>query len=326
MTEIAKLTGVSQPTVSRVLNGNQAVNPEVRERVLACAREHNFQPNVIARSLAGSRTMLIGLVFTDISNSFFADLEKYLEQEAKKNGYSVILFNSDYDWNKEKECLDVMRRYRVDGLILVPVEENSERFRQEMQKLDIPAVAVTRRTEGMDCVYVDHIEAGGQVGCHLQELGCESYIFAGTAGDGKYEGFLDALKKAEPDCETRLTCIETKDSEKIRRILKSHFEEHTGRTGIFAYNDRRAIQIHGILQELGVEIPQRASLVGFDNTYTCGFLYPGLSSVSQPNQEMAVKAVQRLLWKIAHPDAQEAMDEAMQARLIVRGSSAVENR
>ena len=97
MTEIAKLTGVSQPTVSRVLNGNQAVNPEVRERVLACAREHNFQPNVIARSLAGSRTMLIGLVFTDISNSFFADLEKYLEQEAKKNGYSVILFNSDYD-------------------------------------------------------------------------------------------------------------------------------------------------------------------------------------------------------------------------------------
>ena len=75
-----------------------------------------------------------------------------------------------------------------------------------------------------------------------------------------------------------------------------------------------------------MEIPQRASLVGFDNTYTCGFLYPGLSSVSQPNREMAVKGVQRLLWKIAHPDAQEAMDEAMQARLIVRGSSAVENR
>lgn len=322
MTEIAKLTGVSQPTVSRVLNGNQAVNPEIRERVLACAREHNFQPNVIARSLAGSKTMLIGLVFTDISNSFFADLEKYLEQEAKKSGYSVILFNSDYDWNREKECLDVMRRYRVDGLIIVPVEENSERFRQEMKKLDIPAVALTRRTEGMDCVYVDHIEAGGQVGRHLQQLGCESYIFAGTARDGKYEGFVHALKEAEPDCEARLTWIETKDSEKIRKILKKHFEEHTGRTGIFAYNDRRAIQIHGILQELGIVIPDRASLTGFDNTYTCEFLYPGLSSVSQPNQEMAEKAVQRLLWKIEHPDEKSVMDEPMQARLIVRGSSA----
>ncbi len=322
MTEIAKLTGVSQPTVSRVLNGNQAVNPEIRERVLACAREHNFQPNVIARSLAGSRTMLIGLVFTDISNSFFADLEKYLEQEAKKSGYSVILFNSDYDWNREKECLDVMRRYRVDGLILVPVEENSERFQQEMKKLDMPAVAITRKTSGMDCVYVDHIEAGGQVAHHLQQLGCEAYLFVGTKRDGKYEGFLEALKETEPDCESRLTRIETKNSEELWRILKQHFAEHAGRTGIFAYNDRRAIQIHGILQELGIEMPERASLVGFDNTYTCEFLYPGLSSVSQPNQEMAAKAVQCLLKKIEHPEERKIMDEPMQARLIVRGSSA----
>ena len=74
MTEIARLTGVSQPTVSRVLNGNQAVNPKIRERVLACAREHDFQPNVMAQSLVGSKTHLIGVVLTDISNSFFADL------------------------------------------------------------------------------------------------------------------------------------------------------------------------------------------------------------------------------------------------------------
>ena len=70
MTEIARLTGVSQPTVSRVLNGNTAVNPEIRERVLACAREHDFQPNVIAQSLVGSKTRLIGVIVTDISNSF----------------------------------------------------------------------------------------------------------------------------------------------------------------------------------------------------------------------------------------------------------------
>ena len=106
------LTGVSQPTVSRVLNGNTSVKPEVREKVLACAREHNFQPNAMARGLVGSGTKLIGVVLTDISNSFFADLEKYMEQAARKKGYSLILFNSDYDREKEKHCLDVMRRYR----------------------------------------------------------------------------------------------------------------------------------------------------------------------------------------------------------------------
>ena len=79
MAEIARLTGVSQPTVSRVLNGNKAVNPEIREKVLACAREHDFQPNVMAQSLVGSRTKLIGVIVTDIGNAFFADLVKYID-------------------------------------------------------------------------------------------------------------------------------------------------------------------------------------------------------------------------------------------------------
>lgn len=89
MAEIARLTGVSQPTVSRVLNGNKTVNPEIREKVLACAREHDFQPNVMAQSLVGSRTKLIGVIVTDIGNAFFADLVKYIEQEAGKAGYSI---------------------------------------------------------------------------------------------------------------------------------------------------------------------------------------------------------------------------------------------
>lgn len=322
MTEIARMTGVSQPTVSRVLNGNQAVNPEIRERVLACAREHNFQPNVIARSLAGNKTMLLGIVFTDISNSFFADLEMYLEQEAKKSGYSVIVFNSGYDWNREKECLDVIRRYRVDGLIIVPVEENSERFQNEMQNLDIPAVALTRRTEAMDCVYVDHVEAGSQVGRHLQEQGCESYIFVGTENDGKYEGFVKTLRERVADLDSHFTKIETKNSEELSRILKKHFENFPGKTGIFAYNDRRAVQIHGVLQKLGIEIPKQASLVGFDNTYICDFLYPSLTSVAQSNAEMAARAVRRLLEKINNPRDMRSWNESIQARLVIRQSSA----
>ena len=104
MAEIARLTGVSQPTVSRVLNGNKAVNPEIRERVLACAREHEFQPNVMAQSLVGSKTHLIGVVVTDIGNAFFADLVKHIEQAAGQAGYSMILFNSGYDRDHEKEC------------------------------------------------------------------------------------------------------------------------------------------------------------------------------------------------------------------------------
>ena len=326
MTEIARLTGVSQPTVSRVLNSNTSVKPEVREKVLACAREHNFQPNAMARGLVGSGTKLIGVVLTDISNSFFADLEKYMEQAARKKGYSLILFNSDYDREKEKHCLDVMRRYRVDGLIIVPVAEHDAAFREDIKALDIPAVAITRETDQMDCVYIEHAEAGAQVAEHLKSVGCEHYIFVGTTEDKKYLGFAEKMKETDLHFEQKLTLIETKNSREIQGILKAHFDTHPGKTGIFAYNDRRAVQVHGILQKLGISMPERAALVGFDNTYTCEYLYPALSSVSQPNREMAEEAVNILIKNIGQPEGRELVAHPMGARLIVRESSEISEK
>ena len=307
MTEIAKLTGVSQPTVSRVLNGNTAVNPQIRERVLACAREHEFQPNIIAQSLVGSRTHLIGVVLTDISNAFFADLVKYLEQEARKSGYSLILFNSNYDPEQERESLAVVQRYRVDGLIAVPVDERSDQWNTQIRRLSIPTVVITRQVEGMDCVYVSHREAGAQVGRHLWEEGYEEYLFFGTTRDVKYQGFAEELKKHDPEFEQKLTVIASKEEAAVAAALKVYFHQERGRTGIFAYNDRRAVQMLGILQRMGVRIPEQAGLVGFDNTYMCEYVFPRLSSVSQPNEEPK--------------RCETAENRALKATLVCRGSS-----
>lgn len=321
MTQIAKLTGVSQPTVSRVLSGNQAVNPEIRERVLACAREHDFHPNSIAQSLVGSKTRLIGVVITDISNAFFADLVKYMEQEAGKEGYSLILFNSNYDMRHERECLDVVQRYRVDGLIVVPVNEESQEWKEAIRRLDIPTVVITRRAVGMDCVYVDHVDAGAQVGRHLVEEGYDNYIFFGDPADSKYQGFARALAEEDPESRERMTVIVSKDFVVIEEALLAHRKRWGGRTGIFAYNDRRAVQMLGILQRRGVEVPGEAGLVGFDNTYMCEYLWPALSSVSQPNEEMAAAAVRRLFYRMEHAQEGEAEDHPMLAKLIPRKSS-----
>ncbi len=321
MTEIARLTGVSQPTVSRVLNGNQAVNPEIRERVLACAREHDFQPNVMAQSLVGSRTHLIGVVLTDISNSFFADLVKYLEREARASGYSLILFNTNYDPEHEKESLDVVRRYRVDGLVAVPVDERASDWNRLIRKLDIPTVVITKQVRGMDSVYVSHEEAGAQVGEHFREEGFEEYIFFGNTEDVKYQGFAKALKERDPEFGQHLTVISSKKEQKIQAALEQYYSRKRRRTGIFAYNDRRAVQMLGILQRMGVKVPEQAGLVGFDNTYMCEFLYPRLSSVAQPNEEMASIAMRRLLYKIDHPEDDRTEDHPLQATLVKRDSS-----
>lgn len=321
MTEIAKLTGVSQPTVSRVLNGNQAVNPEVRERVTACARAHGYQPNVMAQSLAGSRTHLIGVILTDVSNAFFADLVKYIEQEAGRSGYSLILFNTNYDLEHEKNCLEVVQRYRVDGLIVVPVQEEGSQWKELIHRLEIPAVVITRQAKELDSVYVDHRRAGNQVGRHLCQEGYENYIFFGHKTDRKYQGFAEALEEWDPAYRKRMIEIATKDPDEIEAKLKAHFKKYPGRTGIFAYNDRRALQMLGILQKIGIDVPGRAGLVGFDNTYMCEYLHPTLSSVSQPNEDMAVKAVELLLGRIEHPEEAQVQDCPMQAKLVPRESS-----
>ena len=141
----------------------------------------------------------------------------------------------------------------------------------------------------------------------------------------KYQGFARALSKTGTGIRERMTVIAGKDSEVIDAALSAHLERWGGRTGIFAYNDRRAAQMLGILQRRGIKIPERAGLVGFDNTYMCDYLWPALSSVSQPNEEMAAAAVKRLFYKMDHPEDRKTEEHPMLAELVPRQSSCRES-
>ncbi len=319
MTEIAKLTGVSQPTVSRVLNGNKNVDAAIRERVLACAKEHDYQPNVLAKSLQGRKTMLLGVLVTDISNGFFADLTKRIEVEARKRGYSIILFNSDYNPRNVQECLDVFRRYRVDGVLAVPIREASMEWQEYVKKLDVPVVAVTRRAQGLDSVYVDHFHAGAMVADYLAGRGYRRFLFIGKDYDGKYVGFRQAMEAKGFGDQTVNTVYE--NDEQLRKTVQSWFRSSWNRAAVFASNDIYALRVLDALRELGMSVPGNVGVIGFDDTSTCRYLNPRLSSVSQPMERMAREAVIRLLDRIEHPGARELLDLPLQAALVTREST-----
>lgn len=318
MTEIAKLANVSQPTVSRVLNGSQTVSPEIRERVLACAREHNYQCNALAKGLQGSKTMLLGVLLTDISNSFFAELAKQIELAARRAGYSIILFNSDYDAQKEQHYLDVVRRYRVDGVLAVPLRETSGEWGGYVKGLDLPVVAVTRQAQGLDSVYVDHQAAGRMVARHLMDRGYGSFLFIGKEYDRKYIGFRQALEeKGLAGQASHLIC---RDDGQLRTALLGWLSQQRARRAVFAGNDVYALRVLSALRELGVSVPEEAGVVGFDDTYIGRYLSPALTSVSQPIVRMAETAVGRLIRRIDGPGDLPVMDFPMEARLVIRGS------
>jgi len=324
MTEIAKLTGVSQATVSRVLNGNKSVNPEVARMVMECAREHDFQPNIIARSLVGNKTFLIGLIVTDISNPFFAELVKAIENEAGKYGYNIMLFNSDYSNNKENKFLTLLKQYHADGVLLVPAIDTKE-YIKERSRFELPLVSATMDLKRIDSVYISHFDAGVSVAKHLLSVGYESFIFVGGLSDEKEEGFKSQLIENGIDMESHYLYINGKDDKEVKSQLNKQIEKErlSGGVGIFANSDVQAIKIIEMLKELNIKIPADAALIGFDNTFLGKITNPTLTSVAQPIEELGRLSVERLLQLIDKrgEDQGKCVRYQLETRLVAREST-----
>lgn len=320
MSEIARLTGVSQPTVSRVLNGNTSVNPEVVKKVMACAQEHNYQPNIMARSLSGNQTFLLAVMVPNLSNPFFADLIKTIEMEAGKSGYSILIFNTDYDPDKEEKYLAVLQRYHVDGLLLAPVHANEEGLRP-FRKLTIPWMIITNQAEDVDSVYISHRKAGRMVAEHLVSVGAEKFVFIGKRKDLKFIGFEESLVAKGIDTRRNLTVFWEKNREKMIELLMEFLLEIPEKAGIFALNDMEALVVMNALMRAGIAIPEKVALAGFDNTYISRRVLPAMTSVNQPIEEMGSLAVKNLLERIQGKKNTACCHTELEADLVVRAST-----
>jgi LacI family transcriptional regulator len=132
LNDIALKAGVSITTVSRVLNHKHEkyrISTETKKRVLKAADELDYRPNLLARGLRLKRTHTIGIVVPDISNPFFSDITKAVESAAAQYGYSIILCNTDYNIEKEKKYMSILKSYNVDGILLVPTNSKDKYFK-----------------------------------------------------------------------------------------------------------------------------------------------------------------------------------------------------
>lgn len=322
MTELAKMTGVSQATVSRVLNGNTSVKPEVAEKVLACAKKYNYQPNMIARSLNGKHTCLLAVMVPDISNPFFADMINKIEREAGKAGYSIMIFNSDYDQQKEQKHLDLLQQYRVDGLLVAPVHHDEKSMRP-FRKLSIPWMVITNRVKDADSVYISHEKAGRKVAEHLRLAEAGNYVFIGAKHDQKFVGFERGLTESGVDTSRHLKVFWEQDREKMLELMVEYLCEISGRVGIFAFNDMEALVVMNALMRAGIAMPEKAALVGFDNTFISKRVIPGITSIDQPMDEMCSLAVTKLLEKIQKKEGRDPEYTELEAKLVIRASSSI---
>jgi len=326
--DIAKAVGVSTALVSYVLNNKEKearVGKEIAEVIRKKAAELNYQPNQIAKSLKSGKSFTIGLIVADISNPFFANIARTIEDEAKKNNYTVIFGSSDESAEKSQDLMDVLIKRQVDGFIIAP-SEGSESQINYLAKAKIPFVLVDRYFPKIQTNYVvtDNFQAAYDATQHLIEngykrIGMIAYKSNLIHMKERIRGYKSAMKDHALKSLLREVTYSRAGQEIQEKMGELLFAKQTIEALFFATN---TLSIHGLkfLNNKRLRVPDDVAIVCFDEGDAFDFFYCPLTYVKQPLIEAGRQAVKILIDHIGSADEAEKQ-VLLAADLIVRASS-----
>jgi len=324
--DVAIKAGVSPATVSRVVGNYGYVSDQTRNIVLAAIKELGYHPNAIARSMVTKSTGTIGLVVTDITNPFFAQLARKVEEVTWKDGYTLILANTDEDLEHEYAVVRVMQEKRVDGLIVIPASSTPAPHLKELTDQGIALVLADRKNHAcqVDVVMVDNEDGAYKAVSHLTSLG---YQRIGMVLDNpeistnveRMVGYRKALIDVglKIDEELIKSCQYTKQS--AYKLVCKLLSNPSPPDALFTANNFMTIGAFKAIRELGLKIPDDIALVGFDDLDWDGLHDTILTAVSQPVHDIGKLAAQRLLARIAGDDS-PAQEIRLKTQFVIRRS------
>ena len=298
--DVAAAAGVSKTTVSRVLNHRGYLSEKTIAKVQKAMQELDYRPNIIARQLYKQRTDLVGLIFPTVDYPFFSQLEAEMERQLYRNGYKVLIGNSQNDPAKEENYLQQLLTHQVDGLIV----GTQNRGLIGYQHANLPIVAIDQVVgKNIPVVSSNNYQGGLLATQRLLDDGCRHIIHTNgplgldTPTQKRREAYEHLMTKNNlPAITYHLDFnISTIDKERVFRRI---FEEHPEVDGIFAANDTDASTIINLASEYGKRIPEDLKIVGYDGSNVTRLLLPGLTTIQQPIDEMADLAVQLLQARI----------------------------
>ncbi|WP_226659297.1 LacI family DNA-binding transcriptional regulator [Pseudalkalibacillus hwajinpoensis] len=292
--DVAEQAGVSVATVSRVLNDNGYVGAETRKRVMAAIEGLNYSPNEVARSLYKRESRLIGLLLPDITNPFFPQLARGIEDEVHRAGFRLLLGNSDEEASKELEYIQTFLQNQVVGIMSATNNTDSENY----TNLDLPVVFLDRVSKQHPSVYADGIEGGRLAARTLVERGSKRITLIKGPGHiqpamDRFQGALAVLSEAEVDFSVLSTSSYAFDD--ARTWAEELFAKYPDTDGVIASNDIVAIAILHEALRLGRRIPDDLQLIGYDDIPFSSLSYPSLSTIRQPAYEMGKEAAKLLI-------------------------------
>lgn len=322
--DVAREARVSMATVSRVVNGNQNVKPETRNKVNEVIKKLNYRPNAVARGLASKRTTTVGVIIPDISNVYYSQLARGLEDIATMYKYHSIISNSDNDPEKEKEIFNNLLSKQVDGIIFLG-GTISEEIKDLINQSSVPVVV--SGTNGKDdhiaSVNIDFKQAAEEATQHMIEKGAKKFALVGgdyskKAQDDVLQGLTKVLNQHHLELDEALHFSgkeSYKEGNKAFEKLQNNMPD-----AILSISDEQAIGILHSALDAGVNVPEDLQILSFNNTRLVEMVRPQLSSVIQPLYDIGAVGM-RLLTKYMNEEDIEEPNVILPHRIEYRGTT-----
>lgn len=289
--EVAKRSGVSTATVSRVLNGIEVVKNSTRARVMRAVTELKYHPNLHARSLAGGRSRTIGVIVSNLDNPFFLDVYRAVEGDCHAHGYEVLVANTAYGSEQLAASMRLMIGRRVAGLAVI-VSEMEDSIVQELTESQLPIVFYDVGTPGGNItrIRVNYKKGVEQIVKYLAALGHERFAFIGHHTilgplDERRRALFETIAVVCPQAAVRIAA----DSDSLeggRQAVREVLSGAPAPTAIICVNDVMAVGALKELRERGIRVPEDISVTGFDNIKLSEFCYPALTTVHIPRDRI----------------------------------------
>jgi LacI family transcriptional regulator len=304
--DIARAAGVSQATVSRVLNDDPRVAEPTRLRVLEVITRLGYTPNAVARGLVTSQTNLVGVVVADIMNPFYPELLEAISAQLVQHGLRMVFSNAARQ--PEEVYARLLMEQRVDGIIFTAAHVKSNTVRT-LASQRFPVVLVNRSVDGAKCDLVvgDNATGSKAAADHLLELGHKrigvllGYPESSTSRD-RMAAFSKAIEDGGLEVDQSLVRVGQYDYEEAYRQTRQLLDIARRPTALFCLNDAMALAALNAARAAGVAVPDDLSIVGFDDIRMAAWEAFQLTTVRQPLTEMARASVDLLAERIASPD------------------------
>ncbi len=304
--EVAQRAKVSTATVSHVINDSEHVSSQLRKRVLSAIQRLDYKPNLVARSLKMRRTSMLGMVVTDITDPFFAQMIRGAEDAARQHGYLLTIFNTDDEFQREEEVFSLLRSRRVDGILLVlaPTKRTRTHLKKTIEA-KIPVVCLARIPSGfsVDSVSIRNRE-GARTGVrHLIDTGHRRIGFIGgpagvTAAEERYQGYLDAMKERRVAVLPELIREGDFRSASGYELGKELLTAPNPPTALFVANGMMTVGLLRAMDELGLSCPDDVVLAAFGDRGVADYLYPHVTVVAQPSYVVGRRGAELAIQRI----------------------------